>query len=111
MSYVILLTNDNDYRVIVLSCSYERLSDFFDAIQKSLHEIKFKGAVLLDYFGCNGNTSNRFAEIYFDGEQLLRASWKRPSSIPMSCIKECNTYFKSHWPQLSAKVVSSRLPA
>jgi len=110
MDYEILLKNQGTYGAIVLSCSYERLSEFFSAIQLSLREIRFKGPVLLDYFGCNGNTSNRFAEIYFDGEQLVRETLTQVSSLDYGYIHECNSFFQSRWESISTEVVDPTPP-
>lgn len=75
--YKIKKININNYKVIIFGLSHESPLLYLDDISK---ELKFQNIyickVVFDMLLCNGNTTERYIEAVFNGEQFVDTSFK-----------------------------------
>lgn len=87
---------------VVFSTSYDRLFNHLIDIESALNTFGYRGTVLFDLFGCNGNSRNRFFLGEFDGQKFVR------SSLAVTCdlrfITWCNSFLCSTPSILTAPV-------
>jgi hypothetical protein len=74
-SYKIIETHNKSYPIVVVSTSAdERLYSFLSEIADSLRSLNYKGVILLDQIGCNGEGVSRFQVIDFNGSDFEKRS-------------------------------------
>lgn len=64
------LEEGKEYRFIVLSTNYISPTECLNDIEQKLAKIGCNGKILFDFLLANGNSSNRFCTIHFDGEKF-----------------------------------------
>lgn len=75
--YNILKVNNEDYKVIIFSKSYETPLLYLEDISNELKAQNLSSCkVVFDMLLCRGNTSERYTEAIFDGEQFVNSSFK-----------------------------------
>ena len=91
--YKIINTEHDDYPIIVVSMSIDRVYSFRNEITDSLRKLNYAGVILFDQIGCNGDNKSRFQTITFNGldfekqgKRILRN--QIPESI--ECIGKVN---------------------
>lgn len=61
---------DSKASQIVFSTNYLRLDNYLYEIGKCLSDKNYIGNVIIDLLLSNGNSTNRFIELYFDGSKF-----------------------------------------
>lgn len=75
--YNILKINNEDYKVIIFSNSYETPLLYLEDISNELKAQNLSNCkVVFDMLLCRGNTTERYTEAIFDGEQFVNSSFK-----------------------------------
>lgn len=75
--YNIIKVNNEDYKVIIFSKSYETPLLYLDDISKELKSQNlYNCKILFDMLLCRGNTTERYTEAIFDGEKFIESSFK-----------------------------------
>lgn len=75
--YNILKVNNEDYKVIIFSNSYETPLLYLENISEDLKLQNISNCkVVFDMLLCKGNTTERYTEAIFDGEKFLDSSFK-----------------------------------
>lgn len=75
--YNILKVNNDDYKVIIFSTSYETPLLYLEDISNELKSQNLSNCkVIFDMLLCKGNTTERYTEAIFDGKQFIKSSFK-----------------------------------
>lgn len=75
--YNILKINNEDYKVIIFSNSYETPLLYLEDISNELKAQNLSNCkVVFDMLLCRGNTTERYTEAIFDGERFVNSSFK-----------------------------------
>lgn len=75
-NYQIKEINDYKYKSIIFSTDYISPIEELDEIEFKLKSCNYLGYIIFDLLMVNGNSENRFMEVYFDGEKFDRNSFK-----------------------------------
>ena len=74
---IISIDNHKTYKVIVFANTYETPFSQMDAICEELKKHNTSScSILFDMLLCRGNTSERFTEVFFDGDRIVKESIK-----------------------------------
>lgn len=76
-------------------------------LSNELQKMKFRGKVVFDLFSINGETSNRFAKMNFDGKEFNRSTF-RIIKTDINIKREQDQLFRASPKALSNSVLSSR---
>ena len=75
--YNILKINNENYKIIIFSNSYETPFLYLENIIEELKEQNLSACkVIFDMLLCRGNTTERYTEAIFNGEQFVDSSFK-----------------------------------
>lgn len=107
--YDIQKIQDNEYEIMVFSTSFETPLQDVDDISKDLSNCTdCKVKVVFDLLLNMGNGSERYAEVFFDGREFDKSSFKFISVDKKSGIRKISTdYFKNNADMLANSVLSS----
>jgi hypothetical protein len=78
---------------MVLSTSYVNPLEMLTEIEAELAS-SYCGKVLFDLLLCNGNSSNRFMEAFFDGKQFVQTSFRILSEVDEEIRRFSANYYK-----------------
>ena len=107
-SYDIIYEQFGKYEAIVYPVSYLNPIDDFQLISVELREHLPAGCyVLFDLLLSNGDNFNRFAELYYDGNELS-AGLIRIIEIKSDELKKLNLYYRGKTKELSKSVLSPK---
>lgn len=105
--YDIKEINNNKYKLVVFATSYINPINFVNEISKDLVTSNtLPGVVLFDLLACNGLSSNRFAEGYFDGKHIPYTSICSIKIIDDKIGDFCNSFYRSNIHYLKNSVLS-----
>lgn len=94
-------------QVIVSSvCYISPLQELFE-LANELKKKQYFGEVLFDLLCVNGNNSNRFISIVFNGEIFDRSSAKLLANPDKSLLNLQDSFYKEHQSFISSSVLSS----
>lgn len=105
-NYNIIYKKNGKYSAIVYAVSYVNPIDDIQLISNELKEhLPDGGYILFDLLLSNGDNFNRFAEVFFDGNNI---SGKSISIIelPSEVIAQLNMYYNGKIKELSQSVLS-----
>lgn len=75
--YNILKINNQDYKVIIFSNSYETPLSYLEDISSELKNQSVPNCkVIFDMLLCRGNTTERYTEAIFNGKEFIKSSFK-----------------------------------
>ena len=75
--YSIIKISNEDYKVVIFSNTYESQLFYLEDITKELKNQKINNCkILFDNILIVGNTSERYTEAIFDGEEFINSSFK-----------------------------------
>ncbi|CEJ72395.1 Uncharacterised protein [[Clostridium] sordellii] len=104
-NYKIKEINNCKYKLIIFSTDYISPIEDLDEIEVDLKSYNYLGYMIFDLLLVNGNSENRFMEVFFDGEKFDRDSFKIAKKLPM----EINTVSSDFYFDNLAMVEKSRL--
>ncbi|WP_170075067.1 type II toxin-antitoxin system RnlB family antitoxin [Paraclostridium dentum] len=93
-SYKIKEINDFEYKLIVFSTDYISPFEHLTNIEENLKLINYSGKIIFDLLLVNGNTSNRFMEVFFDGNEFDKKSFRIANKLSNE-IKNITSSFYS----------------
>ena len=108
-TYDIIRIENEDYKFIVFSTTYESPLAYAEEISKDLSYYNIKEAkVIFDMLLNMGNESDRFTEAYFDGNKFDISSFKSIDVSKKSKLRKisCN-YFKTNMELLEYSILNS----
>ncbi|MBL4932259.1 type II toxin-antitoxin system RnlB family antitoxin [Clostridium paridis] len=91
---------------IVLSTSYISPLDEIDVLQDELRKQNYFGTLIIDLLLCNGLSSNRYIEVYFNGDDLDFSTLKVVSNVSTTIRKKSNQFYMSHKDVLNRGILS-----
>ncbi|RZJ70333.1 MAG: hypothetical protein EOO45_12845 [Flavobacterium sp.] len=83
LGFQILSTRDLTFPKVVVGLSRNSFYDSIIEIIQKLKESSFVGLILVDQIGSQGNTAFRFAQAYFDGQDLTALTRISRDSVPV----------------------------
>lgn len=107
-SYDIIYEQFGKYAAIVYPVSYLNPIDDFQLISEELREHLPAGCyVLFDLLLSNGDNFNRFAELYYDGNELS-AGLIRITEVNSDELKRLNLHYRGKTKELNKSVLSPK---
>ena len=96
--YNIIRINNEDYKIIIFSNTYESQLFHLEGIIKEFQYQKVNNCkILFDNILIAGNTSERYIEAIFDGEKFINSSFKYVKIDKKSDIRKVSTdYMRSN---------------
>ena len=99
------------YSAVVYSVSYINPIDDIQSISTELKEhLPAGGHILFDSLLSNGDNFNRFAEVFFDGEETINATSirviDRVTEIPSDELEQLNHHYRGKVEELNNSVLS-----
>lgn len=82
----------NQEQYIILSTSYISPLDDIQILQDELKKLTYTGKIIIDLLLCNGLSSNRYIEAFFNGEILDVSSVKVVDNVS-TIVKETSKLF------------------
>ena len=108
-SYNIEFEECDKYAAVIYSVSYNNpIQDIRQISEEMRKHFDSSCYVLFDLLLSNGDEFNRFAEAYFDGEEIKFDSISTIKLQDESKIKKINEHYKGKVKQLNQSVLSSR---
>lgn len=105
-NYKIKEINDSKYKSIIFSTDYISPIEELDEIEINLKSCNYLGHIIFDLLLVNGNSQNRFMEVFFDGNKFDRSSFK----IARKLSADINTASTDFYSNNLAMIEKSRLP-
>ena len=107
--YSIIKINNKDYKAIIFSNTYESQLFYLEDITKELKNQKINNCkILFDNILTVGNTSERYTEAIFDGEEFINSSFKYVKIDKKSDIRKVSTdYMRSNISILDNSILTS----
>ena len=107
--YSIIKINNKDYKAIIFSNTYESQLFYLEDITKELKNQKINNCkILFDNILTVGNTSERYTEAIFDGEEFINSSFKYVKIDKKSDIRKVSTdYMRSNISILNNSILTS----
>ena len=108
-NYKIVEINNENYKAIIFAQSYETPLLYLDEISSELKEHGMSNCnIVFDMLLSSGNTSQRYVEAMFDGEQFIKTTIKH---IPIDKKNTLRTislnFFKSNSSILQSSILNS----
>ncbi|MBD5465504.1 MAG: hypothetical protein HDR22_06755 [Lachnospiraceae bacterium] len=89
------ILNINNINIIIAN-SYINPFDQVYEIERELEQKKYKGKVIFDFLLCNGLSSNRYMEIYFNGSTFDLKTYKNMACVDDVIKKAIFSYYFQH---------------
>ena len=107
--YSIIKISNEDYKVVIFSNTYESQLFYLEDITKELKNQKINNCkILFDNILIVGNTSERYTEAIFDGEEFINSSFKYIKIDKKSDIRKISTdYMRSNISILNNSILTS----
>lgn len=107
--YSIIKINNKDYKAIIFSNTYESQLFYLEDITKELKNQKINNCkILFDNILTVGNTSERYTEAIFDGEEFINSSFKYIKIDKKNDIRKISTdYIRSNISILDNSILTS----
>lgn len=107
-SYKIVYQNYDKYSAVIYAVSYNNPIDDIIEISKDIkNKLNNSCFLLFDMLLCNGDNFNRFAECYFNGNEICFDSLNIINLNKDSHLEQINKYYKNNIKQLNNSVLSS----
>lgn len=107
-SFDIIYEQYGKYSAIVYPVSYLNPIDDIKLISMELREHLPAGCyILFDLLLSNGDNFNRFAEVYFDGNEINSGAVS-VTEVPTEELKRLNLYYRGKTKELSKSVLSAK---
>ncbi len=107
-SFNIIYKQYGKYSAIIYPVSYLNPMEDIQAISVELKNHLAAGCyVLFDLLLSNGDNFNRFAEVYYDGNDI-QTSAVNIAEIPSAEVKGLNMYYRGKIKELSRSVLSAK---
>lgn len=108
-NYKILKINNENYKAIIFAQSYETPLLYLDEISSELKDLGISDCnIVFDMLLSSGNTSQRYVEAMFDGEQFIKTTIQH---IPIDKKNSLRTislnFFKSNSSILQSSILNS----
>ena len=107
-SFNIIYEQYGKYAAIVYPVSYLNPIDDIKLISMELREhLPADCYILFDLLLSNGDNFNRFAEVYFDGNEISSRAVS-VTEVPTEELKRLNLYYRGKTKELSKSVLSAK---
>lgn len=98
-------TKNKIYPIIVQSLDKSRLDEYIFEVADTLHNLPFKGNIIIDMLTSNG-FRDRFFSIYYNGNSFEYSTIKSLKEIPRTILKKSNNFYCSNKVILKNSVLS-----
>jgi hypothetical protein len=98
--------NKRKKQAIVYSTNYLRMEEYMNEVALFLKEKSFRGKVIFDLLLSNGNSFNRFIEVFFNGDNFDSKTIKVINNIDDNIINKSLDFYNSHLSLLENSVLS-----
>jgi hypothetical protein len=105
-SYSLTPLSNGKYKYLSYSLTSERLDDYCSELEAELRRLAVKGRVLLDLLISNGQKNQRFASVYFDGNQFNFESFEHVSKVDRTIKSLSRAFYKSHISAIDKSVLT-----
>jgi len=95
-SYEIGYFDASQKLVLVYSTNYCRMDSYIQDLEFDLMKKEFTGNVIVDLLMSNGNSSNRYVKIPFNGEKFTVRSTSVLNDVPNKIKKLSFDFYSSH---------------